>query len=460
MKIISKNFKLLTVFLLVLGITGCSDDDDNNAPAPAVCAADAGTLTADASSVSLLNGTATISATANGDIVVPTDYDITYVLTSGTNLVIEAAGPNPTFTVTESGLYTIHTLVAETSDNTDANFLDLSVINFGTTTGGDVLDIVTNNNLCASLDVTGAPINVLFTVVELALDSGLTSLAAALTATDLVSTLQGDGPFTVFAPDNDAFTTLLNDTGLDLDNLTTEQEALVTNILLNHVIIGSTISSTDLVSAGAGYELTAATNADGDNLNIYFNTSSGVVLNGQSTVENANNTADNGIVHIVDTVIALPTVVTFATADPNFDSLEASLAEADGSASNPMYIPTLMGDGPFTVFAPDNDAFVALLNSNMAWNSPADIDDDLLNAVLAHHVLNGNVRAEDLSDGAMEPTLEGDMITINLPGNDGNPAKITDGAGNTDIDITVVNVQANNGVIHVIETVLIPNTTN
>ncbi|WP_299363283.1 fasciclin domain-containing protein [Winogradskyella sp.] len=460
MKIISKTLKLLTVFLLVLGVAGCSDDDDGNDQNPNACAADAGTLTADEDSVSLLSGSASISATANGDIVVPANYDVTYVLTSGTNLVIEQAGANPSFNVTESGLYTIHTLVAETSDNTDPNFLDLSVINFGTTTGGDVLDIVTTNNLCASLDVAGAPINVLFTVVELALDSGLSSLAAALTATDLVSVLQGDGPFTVFAPDNDAFATLLADTGLDLDNLSTEEETLVTNILLNHVISGSDISSTDLVSAGAGYELTGAVNADGDNLNIYFNTSNGVVLNGQSTVDNPDNTADNGIVHIVDTVIALPTVVTFATADPNFDNLEASLAEADGSAADPMYIPTLMGDGPFTVFAPDNDAFVALLNSNMAWNSPADIDDDLLNSVLAHHVANGNIRAEDLNDGDMAPTLEGDMITINLPGNDGNPAKITDGAGNTDIDITVVNVQANNGVIHVIESVLIPDTTN
>ncbi|WP_178988092.1 T9SS-dependent choice-of-anchor J family protein [Winogradskyella schleiferi] len=121
------------------------------------CTADAGTLTADATPVEL-DGSTTISATPNGDIVVPTDYDVTYVLTSGASLVIEQAGATPSFDVTTTGDYTIHTLVAETTDNTDPNYLDLGVIVFGTTTGGDVLGIVSTNNLCASLDVTGAPI--------------------------------------------------------------------------------------------------------------------------------------------------------------------------------------------------------------------------------------------------------------------------------------------------------------
>jgi uncharacterized surface protein with fasciclin (FAS1) repeats len=299
------------------------------------------------------------------------------------------------------------------------------------------------------------------TVVDVALANGLTSLAAALEATDLVTTLQGTGPFTVFAPDNDAFTDLLTATGLDLNNLSAAEEALVRNILLNHVIAGENLSSTDLVNAGAGYQLTQASNTDGDNLNIYFNTSNGVVLNGISTVTDPDNEATNGTVHIVNTVITLPTVVTFATADPTFDNLEASLIEADGSAADPMYVSTLSGDGPFTVFAPTNDAFVALLNSNAAWNSPADIDDSLLNSVLAHHVIAGaNVRAGDLTDGIMPTTLEGDMITINLPGNDGNPAKITDGAGNAEIDIIVTDVQAMNGVVHAVESVLIPDTMN
>jgi hypothetical protein len=143
------------------GVT-CAALDVTGAPITVLeeCIADAGTLTADASTVSLSGGTATISATPNGDIVVPTDYEVTYVLTSGPTLIIEAAGATPSFVVDTAGDYTIHTLVAETSDNTDPNFLDLSVIVFGTTTGGDVLGIVTGAGLCASLDVAGAPITV------------------------------------------------------------------------------------------------------------------------------------------------------------------------------------------------------------------------------------------------------------------------------------------------------------
>ncbi|TXD85158.1 T9SS type A sorting domain-containing protein [Subsaximicrobium wynnwilliamsii] len=124
------------------------------------CTADAGTLTADATPVSLSGGTATISATPNADIVVPTDFDVTFVLTSGTDLVIEQAGAAPSFDVTAVGNYTIHTLVAETSDDTSPNYLDLSVIDFGTTTAADVLDLVSTNSLCASLDAAGAAIEV------------------------------------------------------------------------------------------------------------------------------------------------------------------------------------------------------------------------------------------------------------------------------------------------------------
>ncbi|MFD2552257.1 T9SS type A sorting domain-containing protein, partial [Bizionia sediminis] len=81
-----------------------------------------------------------------------------YVLTSGTTLIIEQLAATPEFTVTSAGNYTIHTLVAELSDSNDPNYLDTSVINFGVTTGGDVLNLVTSIGLCAALDVTGAAV--------------------------------------------------------------------------------------------------------------------------------------------------------------------------------------------------------------------------------------------------------------------------------------------------------------
>ncbi|MEM7656009.1 MAG: T9SS type A sorting domain-containing protein [Bacteroidota bacterium] len=123
------------------------------------CPADAGTLTINEDPVVLINGSATISATPDGNIVVPTGYSVIYVLTSGPNLVIEQVNAAPTFDVTATGDYTIHTLVFD-GDSTSPNFLDLSVVQFGVTTGVDVLNIVTNNGLCASLDVAGAPVGV------------------------------------------------------------------------------------------------------------------------------------------------------------------------------------------------------------------------------------------------------------------------------------------------------------
>ena len=120
------------------------------------CNANAGTMSADTSSVTLVNGSATISATANGDANVPSGYSNIYVLTQGDELVILNAGPNPSFEVTEAGNYTIHSLVY------DPNTLDLDIIVFGTTTGFDVngLLIQGGGTICASLDVPGAPITV------------------------------------------------------------------------------------------------------------------------------------------------------------------------------------------------------------------------------------------------------------------------------------------------------------
>ncbi|WJJ96137.1 T9SS type A sorting domain-containing protein [Algibacter luteus] len=123
------------------------------------CSADAGGLHANADSVVLSGGKAMLSATADGNINIPEGYSSIYVLTSGTDLVIEAVNTDPEFTVNSAGLYTIHTLVYDGRPDS-ANFLDLSIVTFGSTTGVDVLNVVTNAGLCASLDVAGAPITV------------------------------------------------------------------------------------------------------------------------------------------------------------------------------------------------------------------------------------------------------------------------------------------------------------
>jgi hypothetical protein len=134
-----------------------------NFPEPIVeCAVDAGTLTADNSEVELSESSVTISATANGDIVVPEGYATVYVLTMGEDLVIQQTAASPSFEVSMIGDYTIHTLVYD-DDPESEDFLDLSVVVPGVTTGGDVLALI--GDKCADLDVAGAPITVVEAVV-------------------------------------------------------------------------------------------------------------------------------------------------------------------------------------------------------------------------------------------------------------------------------------------------------
>ena len=148
----------------VLGLVGanglCAALDVTGAPITVEdCTADAGTLQATSSMVTLTGDSVMISATADGNSNIPHGYSSIFVLTSGEDLVIEKVNGTPEFTVTEAGLYTIHTLVYDGREDS-ANYLNLGVVQFGTTTGGDVLGLVGANGLCAALDVTGAPITV------------------------------------------------------------------------------------------------------------------------------------------------------------------------------------------------------------------------------------------------------------------------------------------------------------
>jgi len=289
------------------------------------------------------------------------------------------------------------------------------------------------------------------TVIDVALENNLTSLAAALEATGLVSTLQGPGPFTVFAPSNEAFTTFLNDAGVDLNNMTVDEEALVTNILLNHVIIGNNLGSADLVNAGSGYTNTGATGPNGENLSLYFSTSNGVMINGISTVTNPDKTATNGTIHIVDTVIDLPTIATFATSNPALTILVDALAYADTGSPTVPYIATVSdkGAGPFTVFAPANDAFVALL-AELEINALTDLDTDTVNSVLLYHIVGANVQSDELTTGAVATlggSIEADTSNFTLTDQNGRVSNII---------TSLVDVQSINGVVHVIDRVILP----
>lgn len=304
---------------------------------------------------------------------------------------------------------------------------------------------------CSDDDDSNGPGTQTTTVIDVAIENDLTSLAAALQATDLVTTLQGTGPFTVFAPTNEAFDDLLSATGLDLDNLSASEKELVTNILLNHVIVGADLSSTNLVTAGSGYTNTAATGPNGENLSLYFTTSNGVIINGQSTVINADNTATNGTVHIVDTVIDLPTIATFATTNSALSILVDALAYADTGVPTVPYIATVSdaSTGPYTVFAPTNDAFVDLL-AELNITALTDLDTATVDAVLLMHIVSGNIQSDGLPNGAVN-TLGGEITA------DNTAFTITDANGRVSNIITsLVDIQSMNGVVHVIDKVIRP----
>ncbi|WP_229731380.1 hypothetical protein, partial [Hyunsoonleella pacifica] len=153
-----------------------------------ICTADAGTFSSISASTG--GGTGSIEAIPNDNVVVPEGYSKIFVLTSGDDLVIEQVNATPNFTVQEGGKYTVHTLVYDGRPDS-ANFLDLGVVTFGETTGGDVLALLAANNLCAALDVTGISATLGFCTAD----------AGTLTADADTVTLTGDSVTISATPD-------------------------------------------------------------------------------------------------------------------------------------------------------------------------------------------------------------------------------------------------------------------
>lgn len=273
----------------------------------------------------------------------------------------------------------------------------------------------------------------------------LSILVQALVRAELATTLKGAGPFTVFAPTNEAFTAFLATTPYASIN-DVPKEAL-TQILLNHVVTGS-VKSTDLTT---GYIKTLAKGSASttNNLSMYVNITAGVKLNGVATVTTPDIMASNGVIHIVDKVIDLPTVVTHAAANANFSTLVSVL----NRSGEPNFITALSGTGPFTVFAPTNAAFTAL-NTELAPGGIAGVSAANLTKVLQYHVVSpANVLAASLTEGQIvTPILTpAQTFTIQLSGG----PKIKD-ARNRISNIIITDVQCSNGVIHAVDKVLLP----
>lgn len=302
--------------------------------------------------------------------------------------------------------------------------------------------IIALTSFTISCDNDDMPVDNTITGIAKA-NPNLTTLVQALVKADLAGTLQGAGPFTVFAPTDAAFAAFLKTT--PYATLNDVPKDVLTQILLNHVVSGK-VKSTDL---STGYVKTLAKSAtSGTNtMSMYVDLASGVKLNGVSKVTIADVMASNGVVHVVDAVINLPTIVTHATANANFTSLVGALTKA----GQPNFVGILSGTGPFTVFAPTNDAFTAF-NTELAPGGIAGVSNANLTKVLQYHVVNGNILAASLTEGQIVSTLQTPQtFTVQLTGG----AKIKD-INNRISTIVATDVQCSNGVIHVLNKVLLP----
>lgn len=260
-------------------------------------------------------------------------------------------------------------------------------------------------------------------------------LVSALQKAELVEALQGEGPFTVFAPTDEAFANLLAELDISAEDLLNHPQ--LGEVLLYHVVSGK-VMSTDL-SDGM-----TATTLQGESLNIDL--MDGVKIN-MSNVTTADVEATNGVIHVIDKVLVPESfvlnpvendIVDIALGNDDFSMLVSLLQKAD-------LVSTLQGEGPFTVFAPTNQAFEDLLQALDITASELMEQPDL-SKVLLYHVISGKIMSTDLTAGMKAATVNGNEITVDL----------SNGVMINDSKVISADIEATNGVVHVIDAVLVP----
>ncbi|CAM1346082.1 fasciclin domain-containing protein [Tenacibaculum crassostreae] len=306
-------------------------------------------------------------------------------------------------------------------------------------------DIKAANGIIHVVDEVFLPTELPMDITDLAIaNEDLSILVQALQKADLVSALQADGNFTVFAPTNKAFQNLLdsNDDWSSLDDIPVET---LKSVLLFHVL-SSKVESKDLSDT---YVKTLATGPNDEMLSLQVETTGGVEFNGDSKPVMVDKMASNGVVHVIDKVMLPPNVVTLALNNSGFTTLVAALTDSRHTVD---FVSLLKMDGPYTIFVPTNDAFQALLDGNTSWNSLADIPIATLEAVLKYHVFaNGNVQSDELTDNQEIIMFDGNKVIVDLS----NGAKL-ETTSSQSVVISLTDVQGTNGVIHVVNSVLLP----
>lgn len=471
--------KYLLVFAFLFAIVACNDEDDMmpepDAPNLVDAASQAGLTTllaaVEAAGIGpdLLNANAiTVFAPTNEAFAAALEA---FNVTDLGGLVTAIGGPDNLETVL--GFHVVPAV---------AFAADLASTNTFTTVSGQQLTVNRSGNAVTVVDATGATANVVTAdvkisngvvhvidrvllpeldlpsapapnLVDAATEAGLSTLLAAVTAVDgLAETLLGLDAITVFAPTNDAFAAALeafNVTSLEqlvikiggIDNLQT--------VLGFHVVpavaFAADLAATNTFTTVAGQSLTVARNGSG----VTVTDAAGNVAN----VVTADVAIENGVVHVIDRVLLpaldLPNIVEAATAADLTTLLAAVTAAGLGE--------TLLGAEEITVFAPTNDAFADLLEALELTSLEGLIDAlgaEAVVKVLGFHVVPAVAFSFDLAEGANTvPTLAGEDLTVTRTGNN---VTVTDAAGNT-FNVVTANVAIENGVVHVIDGVLLPN---
>jgi len=288
-------------------------------------------------------------------------------------------------------------------------------------------DLTANNGV---VHVTNGVLLPNTTVVDLAINNGFTILTTAVIQQELVPTLSNPfGTFTVLAPTDAAFAALLSDLGITAEQLLESED--LTDYLLYHVF-DSEILSSDLAN-GLIAEPLSVTNT----IKVTV-TGSGDVFFNHAEVFLANVEADNGVVHAIDAVILPVNTVVDVAIDNNFTYLTTALIQEE-------LVPTLSNPfAEFTVFAPTNQAFeelAAALSTDIAGLLAL----ENLTTVLLYHVVAGTVASTDLTNGTVNTLADLD-VTVNITG----------GVTINNSNVTLADVAAFNGIVHVIDRVLVP----
>lgn len=271
------------------------------------------------------------------------------------------------------------------------------------------------------------------------------TLETAVLKANLQATLSGTGPFTVFAPDNAAFTA----SGITEATLNSLSSAQVSGILLYHTI-GAKILAAN-VPAGPNAKVVTAS---GDSVFVTKN-ANGVFING-TKVTTADVAADNGAIHVIGSVLLPPSgnIVETAVA-AGLDSLVKAVLRATNAPGGDPTLATTLGTAKLTVFAPTNAAFTQLLGL-LSLTRIDDIPVATLLAVLRYHVVGDRAFSSDLANGSL-PMLASGNTTIGLTNGTAGGATITgNGNGGNRSNITAVNIVCRNGVVHLIDRILLP----